>query len=112
MLAAALPHDPQEIFIGDLRQLPPVFGPAILGFKMSLLPVIELTEVYRQALLSPIIRLAHVVVSGDARSFHQLVSLIQKVQSENCFLLWRLLMRKARMEQLRCKSGRRSYQSW
>lgn len=69
MFAAALPHRPQEIFIGDIRQLPPIFGPAILGFKMSLLPVIELTEVYRQALLSPIIRLAHAVLSGDSTKF-------------------------------------------
>lgn len=69
MLADALPHRPQEIFLGDIRQLPPIFGPAILGFKMSLLPVVELTEVYRQALLSPIIRLAHGILSGDARKF-------------------------------------------
>lgn len=70
MLAAAMPHNPQEIFIGDIRQLPPIFGPAILGFKMSLLPVVELNEVYRQALLSPIIRLAHSVLSGDSTLFN------------------------------------------
>lgn len=70
LMAAAMPHAPQEVFIGDIRQLPPIFGPAILGFKMSLLPVIELTEVYRQALLSPIIRLAHAVLSGDANRFN------------------------------------------
>ena len=69
LMMAAMPHAPQEIFIGDIRQLPPVFGPAILGFKMSLLPVIELTEVYRQALLSPIIRLAHTILSGDSTKF-------------------------------------------
>lgn len=69
LMAAALPHNPQEVFIGDIRQLPPIFGPAILGFKMSLLPVVELDEVYRQALLSPIIRLAHSVLTGDARKF-------------------------------------------
>lgn len=69
MMSAAMPHNPQEIFIGDIRQLPPIFGPAILGFKMSLLPVVELTEVYRQALLSPIIRLAHSILSGDSSKF-------------------------------------------
>lgn len=63
-LLDALPHAVQFIFIGDIQQLPPVFGPAILGFKMNELPVIELTEVYRQALESPIIRLAHRVLSG------------------------------------------------
>lgn len=60
----ACPHNPQQIFLGDICQLPPVFGPAILGFKLSTLPVVELTEVYRQALESPIIRLAHRILSG------------------------------------------------
>lgn len=66
MLIDALP-DPksvQFIFIGDINQLPPVFGPAILGFKMLELKVIELTEIYRQALDSPIIRIAHHVKNG------------------------------------------------
>lgn len=69
LYAAAVPHGPQEVFIGDIRQLPPIFGPAILGFKMALLPVVELDEVYRQALNSPIIRLAHAVLSGDKSKF-------------------------------------------
>lgn len=63
-LMLALPHRIQWIFIGDIQQLPPVFGPAILGFKMNELPTVELTEVYRQALESPIIRLAHRILSG------------------------------------------------
>jgi len=61
---AACPHNPQIIFLGDIQQLPPVFGAAILGFKLLELPVVELTEVYRQALESPIIRLAHRILSG------------------------------------------------
>jgi len=65
-LEAALDHNVQWIFIGDIQQLPPVFGAAILGFKMLELPVIELTQVYRQALESPIIRLAHRILSGKA----------------------------------------------
>jgi len=63
-LIAALSHPVQWIFIGDIQQLPPIFGPAILGFKLDELPVVELTEVYRQALESPIIRLAHRILSG------------------------------------------------
>lgn len=62
----ALPHNPQLIFLGDIQQLPPVFGPAVLGFKLSSLPTVELTEVYRQALESPIIRLAHRILSAKA----------------------------------------------
>jgi exodeoxyribonuclease V alpha subunit len=60
----SLLHKVQWVFIGDINQLPPVFGAAILGFKMLELPVIELTQVYRQALESPIIRLAHRILSG------------------------------------------------
>jgi exodeoxyribonuclease V alpha subunit len=57
---AALPRPAatQMIFLGDLNQLPPVFGPSILGFKLAELQTIELTHVYRQALASPIISLA------------------------------------------------------
>lgn len=60
----ACPHNPQIIYLGDIQQLPPVFGPAILGFKLLELPVVELTTVYRQALESPIIALAHRILSG------------------------------------------------
>ena len=63
-ISIALGHKIQWIFLGDLNQLPPVFGSAILGFKLLELPVVELTEVYRQALESPIIRLAHRIISG------------------------------------------------
>lgn len=65
-LQSALGHHVQFIFLGDIQQLPPVFGSAILGFKMLELPTVELTEVYRQALESPIIRLAHRILSGKA----------------------------------------------
>lgn len=64
LLKLACPHDVQFIFLGDIQQLPPTFGTAILGYKMLELPTIELTEVYRQALDSPIIRLAHRILSG------------------------------------------------
>lgn len=63
-LCAALTHEVQFIFLGDIQQLPPVFGSAILGYKMLEWRTIELTEVYRQALESPIIRLAHRILSG------------------------------------------------
>lgn len=61
----ALCHPHQELFLGDIQQLPPVFGPAILGFKLQSLTTVELTEVYRQALESPIIRLAHRILRGE-----------------------------------------------
>lgn len=58
------PHVVQFIFFGDLNQLPPVYGSPILGRKLLDLPVIELVQVYRQAMLSPIISLAHTVKNG------------------------------------------------
>jgi ABC-type oligopeptide transport system ATPase subunit len=61
---SASPSNVQHIFIGDLHQLPPVYGKAILGYKLFELPVIELTHVYRQALESPIIALAHRIKDG------------------------------------------------
>ena len=64
MIMDALSHEVQVIFVGDIQQLPPVFGAAILGYKMLELPTVELTQVYRQALESPIIRLAHRILSG------------------------------------------------
>lgn len=63
-LLEAITHEVQWVFIGDIQQLPPVFGAAVLGFKMLELPIVELTQVYRQALESPIIRLAHRILSG------------------------------------------------
>lgn len=66
VLLAALPNPAatQFIFLGDLNQLPPIFGPSILGFKLLSLQTVELTHVYRQALESPIITLAHKIREG------------------------------------------------
>lgn len=65
MLMDAIKHPVKMIYLGDIQQLPPVFGPAILGYKLLELPVIELTEVYRQSLDSPIISLAHKILRGE-----------------------------------------------
>lgn len=58
----ALQHPVQFIFLGDLNQLPPVMGTAILGYAVVSLPTVELTEVYRNA--GPIITFAHRILSG------------------------------------------------
>lgn len=63
-LQAAVESQTIFILLGDIQQLPPVFGHAILGYKLLEWPVVELTEVYRQALDSPIIKLAHRILSG------------------------------------------------
>jgi len=66
-LLEALPNvsKVQFIFVGDLHQLPPVYGQAILGFKLLSLPTVELTHIYRQAAKSPIIALAHRMKNGE-----------------------------------------------
>lgn len=57
-LAEALHPNTVIVYLGDIQQLPPVYGPAILGFKMLELATIELKEVYRQALESKILSFA------------------------------------------------------
>jgi len=65
-LIEALPNPSatQFIFIGDIQQIPPTMGMSIYGPKLIELPGIELTEVYRQALESPIIRLLTDIRNG------------------------------------------------
>lgn len=74
--AEAMPHAYQEVFLGDIQQLPPTFGLAILGFKMLELPVVELTEIHRQAQGSPITRLAWKLLEGNPLQFNPTVKRI------------------------------------
>lgn len=72
-LLDALPnrHNVQFIVLGDLNQLPPVYGQAILGKMLLENPIIELTRVYRQALESPIIALALAVKDDNFKQFNE-----------------------------------------
>ena len=58
----AMPAGLQIIFIGDINQLPPVFGPSILNYALVQLPVVELTEVYRNQGI--VLENAHNILSG------------------------------------------------
>lgn len=58
----ALPEGVQIIFIGDINQLPPVFGPSILNFALTQLPIIELTETYRNQGI--VLENAHNILAG------------------------------------------------
>lgn len=64
-LFAALRSGVQIIYIGDINQLPPVFGDAILNYSLIQLPVVELTQVYRQAEHSSILANAHKILKGQ-----------------------------------------------
>lgn len=55
----------QCIFIGDINQLPPVFGPSILNYALVQLPIIELKTIYRQAEGSSILDNAHRILKGE-----------------------------------------------
>jgi exodeoxyribonuclease V alpha subunit len=55
----------QIIFIGDINQLPPVFGSSILNYALVQLPVIELTHVYRQEADSLVLENAHRILAGQ-----------------------------------------------
>lgn len=61
---------PAMIFLGDINQIPPVFGPSILGYKMAEAleagTFVELTQVHRQAADNPIIKFAHEILNGRA----------------------------------------------
>lgn len=64
--ALPLSADLQIILIGDIQQLPPVFGKSIFIHALQAgCHKVELTEIYRQALESPIIALAHEVLKGN-----------------------------------------------
>lgn len=70
LVIAALPSQkPAMIFLGDINQLPPVFGPAILGYKMLEAAdsgtLVELKTIHRQAAENPIISLAHKILKGE-----------------------------------------------
>lgn len=58
----ALPSDVQVIFIGDINQLPPVFGPSVLNYALMQLPIVELTEVYRNQ--GMVLENAHNILNG------------------------------------------------
>lgn len=65
------PEAVRFIFLGDLNQLPPVYGQSILGIKLLELEIVELTRVYRQALESPIIALALAVKNNHFAEFNK-----------------------------------------
>lgn len=52
------------LLIGDINQLPPVYGKSILGYGMRKWPVFELTQIHRQAADNGIIKNAHNVLNG------------------------------------------------
>ncbi len=69
----ALPDTAALLLVGDKDQLPPVGPGQVLGdlIKSRRLPVMALTEIFRQAALSGIVQGAHQVISGEMPAFRQ-----------------------------------------
>lgn len=89
--ALPFPSRTQFIYLGDLNQLPPVFGPSILGFKLAELPIVELTHVYRQALASPIISLATSIRTNSlATGFKRPAASWEAIDWDQSTLPWKL----------------------
>lgn len=89
--ALPYPGRTQFVYLGDLNQLPPVFGPSILGFKLAELQTIELTHVYRQALQSPIISLATSVRTNSiAKGFKRPADSWEAPEWDQSCLPWKL----------------------
>ncbi|HEX8131599.1 MAG TPA: AAA family ATPase, partial [Pyrinomonadaceae bacterium] len=67
-LMKALPLKVSMLFVGDPYQLPPI-GPGLIFHKMSesqVLPIQELSQVYRQAEVTGIPKVAHQIRNGNA----------------------------------------------
>jgi exodeoxyribonuclease V alpha subunit len=66
-LIKAVPEDGQILFVGDIDQLPSVGPGNVLAdlIKSDRIPVVRLTQVFRQAATSAIIRSAHQINRGQ-----------------------------------------------
>lgn len=69
------PANVQFIFLGDLFQLDPPYDPAILGYALDCIPVVELVQVYRQALESPVLKFAIDIKEGKTWGGQHLAAL-------------------------------------
>ena len=78
-LLDALPLGCRLVMVGDSDQLPPVGAGNVLQdlIQSGLLPTVQLTEVFRQAMESLIVTNAHRIVNGET-----------PVQNDNAELLW------------------------
>ena len=72
-LLDALPIGCRLVMVGDSDQLPPVGAGNVLHdlIDSELLPVVELNEVFRQAMQSLIVTNAHKVVAGEMPELHE-----------------------------------------
>lgn len=95
-LLKALADDVQLLFVGDQDQLPPVGPGQVLRdmLESNKVPVVELTEIYRQSAGSTIIEMAHMIKrsewSTDITQKHPIVHLLKQVLTAFSKLLSKL----------------------
>jgi exodeoxyribonuclease V alpha subunit len=84
-LLKAVPLDAQLLLVGDIDQLPSVGPGSVLAdvIRSGKVPVVRLTEVFRQAQASQIIRNAHLINHGE---FPNLESVSDQPQSDCLWL--------------------------
>lgn len=84
-LINAIHETSRILLIGDIHQLPPVYGKSVLGYAMRKWPVFELTIIHRQAAGNAIISNAHRVLQGkpleNAVNFHLIGDMRSKTPS-------------------------------
>lgn len=75
-LIDAMHENSRIILIGDIHQLPPVYGKSVLGYALQKWPVFSLDKIHRQAEGNSIIANAHRILNGQmlkkAENFHLL----------------------------------------
>lgn len=64
-LVDAMPEGSRVYMVGDIHQLPPVYGKSVFGYAMQKWPTFELEKIHRQAENSPIIANAHRILNGQ-----------------------------------------------
>lgn len=91
------------LVLGDPHQLPPVEGG---GFYTNSRPDVLLEHVHRQALESPVLRLATAVRQGEPWTDHLVKVNLEEAMAADQILCWKNATRQALTEKIRAKKGR------
>lgn len=82
----AIPYHFQEIFLGDINQLPTVADFSIFPNKLTTIPVIELNQIYRQAETSSIIPFAHSIKNGEPPTNKCIINSPETYKNDQLFI--------------------------
>jgi exodeoxyribonuclease-5 len=91
------------LVLGDPAQLPPVGG---AGYYIDAEPDVLLTEIHRQALESPVLRLATAIRLGQPHDVVPETASITRAMEHDQVLCWRNATRWKLIERMRAKAGK------